>query len=310
MRLGILDLGTNTFNLLVVDLHADNTTSTVFKTKIPVMLGSGGINKKTITPEAFQRGLNALKSHKALIDNFHVHKVFAFGTSALRNAKNGKQFVKAAKDQVHIDIQLISGEKEAELIYYGVQQALEIGEEPSLVLDIGGGSNEMIIGTSKEILSAHSFEIGAARMIDMFTPSDPITKDECTAMEEYFTKELSPIFEAVERHPVKELIGSSGSFDTFAALVAHKFHDPAILKGKREYTFDMNEYKVIHEALLHSTREERMKMNGMTEMRVDMIVVSTILVNLLLTKLNIERMRLSTFALKEGILHTISKTKL
>lgn len=310
MRLGILDLGTNTFNLLVVDLHADNTTSTVFKTKIPVMLGSGGINKKTITPEAFQRGLNALKSHKALIDNFHVHKVFAFGTSALRNAKNGKQFIKAAKDQVHIEISLISGDKEAELIYYGVRQALDIGDEPSLILDIGGGSNELIIGTSNEIIAAHSFEIGAARMIDMFNPSDPITPDERTEMEQYFAKELSPIFEAVKQHPVKELIGSSGSFDTFAALVAHRFHSPSILKGKREYVFNMEEYKAIHESLLHSTRAERMKMDGMIEMRVDMIVVSTILVNLLLTKLNIQRMRLSTFALKEGILYAISNTKL
>lgn len=310
MRIGILDLGTNTFNLLVVDLHADNTSTTVFKTKIPVMLGSGGINKKTIVPEAFQRGLNALKSHKALIDNFHVHKVFAFGTSALRNARNGKHFIKAAKDLVHIDISLISGEKEAELIYYGVQQALEIGDEASLILDIGGGSNEFIIGTSKEIFAKHSLEIGAARMMDMFKPSDPITKDEQAAMEKYLEDQLDPVFESVKRFPVKELIGSSGSFDTFAALVLHKYHSPSEMKGKREYTFDLNEYYTVHDELIRSTRAERMAMEGMIEMRVDMIVISTILVNIILKKLDITRMRLSSFALKEGILYAMSHTKL
>jgi exopolyphosphatase/guanosine-5'-triphosphate,3'-diphosphate pyrophosphatase len=310
MRIGILDLGTNTFNLLVVDLNADKSTSMVFKTKIAVMLGAGGINKKTITPEAFQRGLNALKSHKAIIDKLHVHKIFAFGTSALRNAKNGKQFIKAAKDQTHIDISLISGEKEAELIYYGVQQALEIGDEPSLILDIGGGSNEFIIGTSTKIIARHSFEIGAARIKDMFNPSDPITIEQEKEIEDYFTLQLESLFESVELHPVKELIGSSGSFDTFAALVAHKYHSPADLKGKREYTFNIDEFKSIHNALLRSTRAQRLAMEGMIEMRVDMIVIASILVNLLVNKLALTRMRLSTFALKEGILYAMSHAKL
>lgn len=310
MRLGILDLGTNTFNLLVVDLHADNTISTVFKTKIPVMLGSGGINRNTITSEAFQRGLNALKSHKALIDNFHVHKVFAFGTSALRSAKNGKQFLKAAKDQVHVDIKLISGEKEAELIYYGVRQALEIGTEPSLILDIGGGSNEFIIGTGSEIISCHSLEIGAARMLDKFKPSDPITPAQQQEMESYYDEVLEPVYTAATATPVKELIGSSGSFDTFAALVTNRFHSGDALRGKHEYVFNMEEYRQVHESLVRSTRAERMAMKGMTEMRVDMIVVSTILVDCIMKKLKIERMRLSTYALKEGILYGIRTGKL
>lgn len=310
MRLGILDLGTNTFNLLVVDLAADNTATHVFKTKIPVMLGAGGINKNTITPEAFQRGMSALKSHKALIDNFHVVKVFAFGTSALRNAKNGKQFIKAAKDQVHIDIKLISGVKEAQLIYYGVREALKIGSEPSLILDIGGGSNEFIIGTDTEMLALHSFDVGAARCLDKFKPSDPVTAEEQKQMEDWFAENLKPLFDDVEKFPVKELIGSSGSFDTFAAMVAHKFHSPADLKGKHEYDINVDEYKVIHEMLLKSTRAERLAMGGMVEMRVDMIVVATIFVNLVISRLNINRMRLSTYALKEGILYAMSSGKL
>ena len=310
MRIGVLDLGTNTFNLLIVDLHPNNTSTPVFKTKIPVMLGSGGINRNTITPEAFERGLNALKSHKALIDNFHVHKTFAFGTSALRSAKNGKQFIKAAKDQVHIEITLISGPKEAELIYYGVRQALEIGDEPSLILDIGGGSNEFIIGTSKEAIVCHSFDVGAQRLMDKFKPSDPIKAEEVRKMSEFIEEQLEPLFKDIAKYPVKELIGSSGSFDTFAALEVNRYHAPNELKGKREFNFDMAEFRVIHHDLLHATRSQRLAMKGMIEMRVDMIVIAAVFVNVVIKRLDIQKMRLSTYALKEGILWAITHGKL
>ena len=310
MRIGVLDLGTNTFNLLIVDVNPDNSATPVFKTKIPVMLGSGGINRNTITPDAFQRGLNALKSHKALIDNFHVHKTFAFGTSALRSAKNGKQFIKAARENVHVDISLISGPKEAELIYYGVRQALDIGDEPSLILDIGGGSNEFIIGTSQEVIACHSFDVGAQRLLDKFKPSDPIRPEEVHKMEEYIEEALEPLFRDVEKHPVKELIGSSGSFDTFAALEVNRYHSPNELKGKKEFIFNMAEFKVIHHDLLHATRTQRLAMKGMVEMRVDMIVIAAVFVNVVLRRLNISQMRLSTYALKEGILWAITHKKL
>lgn len=310
MRIGVLDLGTNTFNLLIVDVNPDNSTTSVFKTKIPVMLGAGGINKNIITPQAFQRGLNALKSHKALIDNFHVQKTLAFGTSALRSAQNGKQFIKTAKEEVHLEISLISGEKEAELIYYGVREALEVGDEPSLILDIGGGSNEFIIGTSDDYLAKHSFDIGAQRLLDLFNPSDPITNEEISRMEEYIEQMLEPLFLNTEKYPVKELIGSSGSFETFAALAVNRFGSADDLKGKKEYVFNMDEYKAIHDSLLRATREQRLAMEGMIEMRVDMIVVSTVFVNVVLKRLNINRMRLSTYALKEGILWAITHGKL
>lgn len=310
MRIGVLDLGTNTFNLLIVDVNPDNSTTSVFKTKIPVMLGAGGINRNIITPQAFQRGLNALKSHKALIDNFHVQKTFAFGTSALRSAKNGKQFIKAAKEEVHLEISLITGKKEAELIYYGVREALNIGDEASLILDIGGGSNEFIIGTNTDCFQCHSFDIGAQRLLDMFNPSDPITPEEMREMEKHIERTLEPLFTSIEKYAVKELIGSSGSFETFAALAAHRFSSPSDLKGKKEYVFDMDQYQMIHHDLINATREQRLAMPGMVEMRVDMIVISTVFVNVVLKHLNISRMRLSAYALKEGILWAITHGKL
>src|ERR1043166_6747106 len=115
MRIAIIDLGTNTFNLLVVDITGKDSFKSIFSTKVAVKLGEGGIVKGFISPAAFHRGINALKTHRAIIDKLGVVKTIAFATSAIRSATNGKQFVAAAKKEANIEVTIISGDKEAEL---------------------------------------------------------------------------------------------------------------------------------------------------------------------------------------------------
>ncbi|MEW6468991.1 MAG: Ppx/GppA phosphatase family protein [Bacteroidota bacterium] len=308
MRIAVIDLGTNTFNLLIADIISSAEYKSVFKTKIPVKLGEGGIARNRIAPAAFGRGIEALVRYKKLLGDFRAEQVFAFATSAIRSASNGKQFVRAAREATGIQVQVISGDREAELIYKGVKQALDIGPEPSLVLDIGGGSNEFIIATSGTMLHRQSFDLGVARMLEKFRPSDPISEKDVRALESYFTGELEPLFEAAARHPVKELIGASGSFDTFAGMIAHRFHTPEILKGRTEYEFSLDEFRAVHEQLLRSTAAERLQTKGIIPMRVDMIVIASVFVNLILEKLALRRMRLSTYSLKEGVLHELMGT--
>jgi exopolyphosphatase / guanosine-5'-triphosphate,3'-diphosphate pyrophosphatase len=302
MRIAIIDLGTNTFNLLVADITDKDHFKSVFSTKVAVKLGEGGIVKKVISPAAFQRGINALLTHRAIIAKLNVAKTIAFATSAIRSSSNGKQFVEAAKKQAGIDITVISGEKEAELIFKGVNLALDIGTEPSLILDIGGGSNEFIIGVKDNMLWKQSFDIGVARMLGEFMPSDPITPEEITRIQDHLRKVLHPLFEAVKKYPVKELIGSSGSFDTFTEMIAYRFYDINMLKGKTEFVFDMGQYQQIHEQLIRSDRKEREATKGIIELRLDMIVIAAITVRFILDELNIKAMRMSTYALKQGVL--------
>ena len=116
---------------------------------------------------------------------------------------------------------------------------------------------------------------------------------------------MQPLSDALKRYPVTELIGSSGSFDSIAEMVACKYYSPNILEGKTEFTFNLEHYRAIHQMILKSTLEERTHMKGLVAMRVDMIVVSIILVDFILTSFNITQMRLSTYSLKEGILFEI-----
>ncbi len=309
-RVAIIDLGTNTFNLLIVQFNPDKSYDIVCQTKISVKLGEGGITKGFITPEAFQRGIDALKMHRLTIQLHNADKkVLAFATSAIREASNGKEFIAKAKESTRIDVEMISGDREAELIYYGVRDAVEMSDEASLIIDIGGGSTEFIIGNKDKIFWKQSFLLGAARLLEIFKPSDPIKEEEIKAVTSYLKTELQTLFEAIEQFPVTELIGSSGSFDSLAEMIAHKFYTPDILKDKTEYTFTLPDCAAIYTELMRSTKKDRMEMKGLISMRVDMIVISSILVHFILVACDIHKMRLSTYSLKEGVLHEINKIK-
>jgi exopolyphosphatase/guanosine-5'-triphosphate,3'-diphosphate pyrophosphatase len=305
MRIAIIDLGTNTFNILIVDIAPDKSYHTLFQAKLPVKLGEGGINQNLIQAEPFQRGIDALKQHQKTIERYDVQKVYAFATSAVREAINGKEFVAKLKLETGYQVIVLDGNKEAELIYYGVRKAVEMTEESSLIIDIGGGSTEFVIANKERILWKQSFLLGAARLLEFFKPSDPITDEQIGKINDYLKEQLAPLFEAIRKFPVKELIGSSGSFDSLAEMIAHRFYTPEILDNKTEYTFNLDDCEAIYNILLKSTREERLHMKGLVEMRVDMIVVSSILVYFVITSFEIEQMRLSTYALKEGVLHEL-----
>ncbi len=304
-RVAIIDLGTNTFNLLIVQFNPDKSYEIVCQTKISVKLGEGGITKGFIAPEAFQRGIDALKMHRLTIQLHNADKVIAFATSAIREASNGKEFVNIAKEVTKIDVEMISGDREAELIYLGVRDAVEMNENTSLIIDIGGGSTEFIIASKNQVYWKQSFLLGAARLLELFNPSDPIQPDEIKAISSYLKTELQPLYNAIKKYPVTELIGSSGSFDSLAEMIAYRFYTPDILKDKTEYTFTLPDCAQIYMILMKSTKKDRMEMKGLISMRVDMIVISSILVHFILTEFDIHKMRLSTFSLKEGVLHEL-----
>ncbi len=309
-RIAIIDLGTNTFNLLIVEVTPDKSYQLLFQNKVSVKLGEGGINKGFIAPVPFNRGIEALHTHNQTIEKYNVGKIVAIATSAIRGASNGFEFVASAKKECNIDIQVITGDKEAELIYYGVREAVEMSDETSLIIDIGGGSTEFIIANKNQVLWKQSFLLGVARLLEMFNPSDPITTIEKQTIYDYLNQELQPLFEAVKKYPVTELIGSSGSFDSLAEMVAHRFYTPHIFEDKTEFLFNLDDCAAVHETIVKSTTAQRLQMKGLVAMRVDMIVISSILVHFILKSFSIPQMRLSTYSLKEGILAELLKLKM
>ncbi|MFN3403001.1 MAG: phosphatase [Cytophagaceae bacterium] len=305
-KIAVLDLGTNTFHLLIAE-HSDNSFKILYKEKLPVKLGQGGITKGVIAPDAYQRAIDTIGHFKKVIDRYDVTATFATGTSALRNAQNSDQLVEEIKEEYNIHIDIISGDKEAQLIYEGVKSALDLGKNTSMIMDIGGGSVEFIICNKAEVLWKKSFEIGAQRLLDGFKPFDPIKQDEISKLKNYFEEKLGELSKAVNKFKPDTLVGSSGTFDTLAEIdFLKKGHKQPEIPGK-EYTLTPEEFNFIYHDLLSKNRDERLKIPGMIELRVDMIVVACVMIDYIISTYRIPKLRVSTYALKEGVLQSVFK---
>jgi exopolyphosphatase/guanosine-5'-triphosphate,3'-diphosphate pyrophosphatase len=302
MRFAIIDLGTNTFNLLIAESDSDKSFTKLFNTKVAVKLGEGGINAGYIADVPFQRGINALKQYQQYLLDYNVEQTFAFATSAIRSASNGSEFVEHAKKIAGITITVIDGHEEADLIYHGNKMAVNMSEQISLIMDIGGGSNEFILANNHTIFWKNSYLLGAARLLEKFKPSDPITDKEIEAFNNYLREELSSLFEATKNYPPIELIGSSGAFDSVIDIIAEEFDTTAINDIQTEYTIDIEHYKKVSKKIIESTLLERRHIPGLIEMRIDMIVISFLLIDFMVNEFNISNIRVSTYSLKEGVI--------
>jgi exopolyphosphatase/guanosine-5'-triphosphate,3'-diphosphate pyrophosphatase len=308
-KIAIIDMGTNTFHLLIAEAD-ERGYHIISRDRLAVKIGMGGINQGIITEEGMHRALLAMQSFKNTMEQSGITKVFAFGTSALRNARNGDEVVRKIKELTDIDVNIISGDKEAEYIYMGVKAALHMEHEKSLIIDIGGGSVEFIIGDNDQIFWKRSLEIGAQRLLEKFHKSDQITSDEIEALNVYFEEVLVPVFDALKIYQPGVLIGSSGTFDTLSDIfcITHDIHKSP---EEIETPLSIPGFYEIYRELIQKNRAERMNMPGMIEMRVDMIVVASCLIRYLLEHHAFKRIRVSTYSLKEGVFASmISEMKL
>jgi len=296
-----MDLGTNTFHLLIAEGRIGNFREIIHE-HIAVKLGEGGINKDIIVPEAFERGIETMKKFRSQIDACDVHQLRAIATSSLRNAANGVDFIGRVKQETGIAIEIIDGKREAAFIYNGVKAAGFLSAESSIILDIGGGSVEFIIGNKEGILWKQSFEIGAARLMEMFHHTDPIPSASIEALNLYIENTLGELFLATKEMPIYTLIGSSGAFETFAELAALKRSDTFDLKSTKNYVFDLGELLTITDELVLSSHAEREANQAIIPVRVDMIVTASLITRYIIQKLDIINVALCTYSLKEGVL--------
>jgi exopolyphosphatase/guanosine-5'-triphosphate,3'-diphosphate pyrophosphatase len=297
----VMDLGTNTFHLLIASGSAADYRELVHEHE-PVRLGEGGINKGIIQPAAFERGLQTMQKFKQDILKYEVKDVRAIATSALRSASNGKDFIDQVKTLTGIVIETINGEQEAGYIYNGVKLSGGLSNQTSLIMDIGGGSVEFILGNANDIIWKQSFEIGAARLMDKFHGVDPIPPASVTELNNYLEACLGDLFAIASNHPVDALIGSSGAFETFAEVIELEKGNPFNLKTTKNYTFQNTDLINITDKFIASSHNERKQMKGIISIRVDMIVVASLITRFVMQKLNIDHVCMSTNSLKEGVL--------
>lgn len=294
-RKAVIDLGTNTFNLLIAEINGESK-KILHSSKEGVALGMGGINRNLITPEAEQRAIKALQNFDDICSRFGAHEIIAIGTSALRDADNAHQLVDKLKNILGIKLHIISGEEEARLIYEGVKWSYNF-DHPGVIMDIGGGSTEFIWADKNGLTDFLSLNIGVSRIYQdaSISLSDPLTSDQLQTIYNWYEQKSNG---ALQQRYADLLIGASGSFETFYELI----HNRPYPSDTRSIRIEFSELMQTLNWIIFSTQEERDESEFIIPIRKKMAPVAAAKTKWVIEKLGIKEVMISPCSLKEGVI--------
>lgn len=304
--LAAIDVGTNSFHLVVVKLLGDRKFSVITKEKVVVRLGQSPSQIKVLSEDAMVRGVEAMRLF-ALVAARTGSPIRAVATSAVREASNRDEFIMRVREETGIEIEVVSGFEEARLIYLGVLQALPIFNKKIALFDIGGGSTEFLVGEQGKIRYANSFKIGAIRMTQRFFPDEQVTAEQVERCRLYLRGEIYHAVEEIRRSAPLALIGTSGTAQTLAAMaLAARGETVESLNG---VTVTREEIRAVVERILAArTYVERAAIPGVDPRRADILAAGAVTLETILVESGSETLTISTYALREGIvLDTIQK---
>lgn len=291
MKRAVIDLGTNTFNLLVGSVFGDKL-EIIYCEKEAVLLGMNGINNGSIAEDAWMRAMQTLFRFKKRCEKQNVEEIIGFGTSALRGAKNGELFVKEVYENIGIRIHIISGSQEAQLIYRGVRWLFDF-KQAATIMDIGGGSTEFIAANAGGIVDAQSFDIGVSRLYQNLNKRNNLTANDFKFINEYLEARTGRFFEE-DRSTL--LIGASGSFETFYEMIFQK----KFTAEEKMVTLPLLPLLDQLNWVIDSRYEDRINHKWIVPMRKKMIPIAAFKIKWIIQKLNADRVLLSPYSLKEG----------
>jgi exopolyphosphatase/guanosine-5'-triphosphate,3'-diphosphate pyrophosphatase len=290
--LAVIDLGTNTFHLLIARPDDSGSFTELFRERRFIKLAEDGITR--IGQGPWERGLTAMRAFADQLAFHGVTQVRAIGTAALRTAGNGAAFIDTVKEETGIQIELIDGDEEARLIHQGASLAIPFTERTRLLMDIGGGSVEFILADADQVFWAQSFPIGVAVLFRDFHTEDPLSDKQQKALRAFLAKALEPLEKALKAHPVTELLGASGTFD-----VLEQYLDDSG-SGTDYTTISITRFAPFRDQLIAMPLPERLTMERMPPARAEMIPVALVLLDVVIELAGIEQLLVSPYALKEG----------
>ena len=304
--LAAIDVGTNSVHMVVVRVEPYLPSfSIIAAEKETVRLGERCPQTGELTPEAMQRATDALRRFKTRAESLRAESILAVATSATREAPNGRDFLKAIHNTLGLHIDLISGTEEARRIYLGVLSAMEFQELPHVVIDIGGGSTELILGEGHEPRCLNSTKLGGVRLSREFVTTDPMSDEEFLTLKTYIRGMLERSVEEVLAHlkpgETPKLVGTSGTIETLAMLHA-SHHLGTIPDRLHGYQISLNDLQNLIEMMRPLNVKERSEMPGMSERRSEIIVPGALILQEAMILLKQETLTVCQRALREGVI--------
>jgi exopolyphosphatase/guanosine-5'-triphosphate,3'-diphosphate pyrophosphatase len=296
-RVAAIDIGSNSLHMVVAQVDADGSISTLWRMKEMVGLGRISFPARRLTREAVDRAVTTLRRFQQAAQSRHCEKILAVATSAVRESENGGDFIERVRGELGLNIRLVSAREEARLIYLGARHEANLGNKPHFLLDVGGGSVECIVADAQRAALLESRKLGAARMTARYVNSDPISPGDLKSLLAHYDRELSPVCEQILALKPVGAFGTSGTLENLAAMSNAMFGK----SGNSTAVIARQPLERLVGRLLESRTKDRAAMPGLDDQRKDQIIAGALLVNELFRRLDLKELRVCKSALREGI---------
>jgi exopolyphosphatase/guanosine-5'-triphosphate,3'-diphosphate pyrophosphatase len=297
MRIAAIDVGSNSVHMIVCRIRPDLSFEVIDREKDMIRLGAGTLGGRVIPPAAVATAMQTLSKFKRLAESHGVEEILVAATSAVREAENGGDFIAAARREVGLHVRVISGTEEARLIHLAAAYAAGVGRRASVVLDIGGGSTEITLGTSARVELGRSFKLGTLRLTERFGASDPLGGSDERRIVRHIGREAGSYLRQIAARGVHRVIGTSGTIQSLGALAIGRRGSDDL----RNVRVSAKEISRLRRRLTPMPLAERLKLPGLDPRRADLAAVGAILLDTLLSNLRATELTLNDFALREGL---------
>ena len=294
-KLAIIDLGTNTFHLLLVESSKCKIGFEVlYRERHYVLLAEGGID--TISDSSMQRAKSAIDAFQNVLSNYKDIELVIVGTEALRVATNGNLINIYIKEHLSSVLHIISGNREAELIFKGNKLIVSADHTPYLIMDIGGGSTEFILVDDNHIILSNSYPLGVTKIYNAFNDTDPISIQAISSIESHIENQLSDMTEVIKGYNLNCLIGASGSFEVLSEVLTGNIPQQELVN------ISLADFEKLSMKVISSSIDERRDIKGIPENRVKFIQVAFIMMRKIIDMYAPDQIGVSPFAIKEGLI--------
>jgi exopolyphosphatase/guanosine-5'-triphosphate,3'-diphosphate pyrophosphatase len=300
MRIAAIDIGTNSVHMIVVRVRPDLSFEVIDREKAMVRLGAGGLDGKALTTEAMSAALQALSKFRRLAESHSVDVILAAATSATREARNGGEFLARIEVETGIRPRVITGTEEARLIHLAAVYGVDVGSARAVVIDIGGGSTEITLGTATSIQAARSFKIGVIRLTERFVKSDPLPGRDEQKLTKYVLSEIDRHCEQITAAGFDRVIGTSGTILSLGT-VATALAEGAVPSELRNLRVPAKHIRRLRKEAVALSLAQRLTLPGLDPRRADLMVAGALLLDAILRRLGAEDITLCDLALREGL---------
>jgi len=298
-RLAAIDIGTNSIRSIVIEPLASGKYRILDDEKVLVRLGEGLNRTGSIAPAAWERAMEARSRQKKIIDGYKVSSIDAVATSAVRKAANGADFIRDIKSRIGLNVEVISGEEEAELAALSAFHNFDLEGVRHLIFDIGGGSLELITALGTHMEEVLSLELGAVFLTENYLKQDPVNPDELQKLRKYIRKTLKTSYTG-DRTGMQCLVGSGGTITSIAAMVT---------AGRRERYDSIHGYELLRSEVVHllamlvrKSDKERRSLPGLNPDRSDIIIAGVTVVDELMEFFQVNVLKVNERGIREGLI--------